>query len=529
MELVPLLWKRSTGPLLSAVGGLTIVVAQWPFGFNWGDEGLLWYASQRTAVGQIPLLDFFSYDPGRYYWSAFFFRLLHGNGLFEQIVADAAFGALGLAAIYVAMSKLCLSRPWRTAMLLTLGLMLGFPRHKIYEQALSIMCAAGIALVIENPHSKLRWFCYGTATGLAALIGRNSGLYFFIAGLLLIALLKFSGEQFAIGSILPRFAAGVVLGYSPMILMLCLVHGFAEAFYQSVVFTPHWQLKVPIPFPWHIHLKGLSLPDRLQARAVSFLCLAVPATYLFSIWDWIKNRQTSRPQLACAASLAGLPFLHHAFSRADFFHIAEGILPFAIAIGALAHHFWQRGRRRMSLAFFCAAFVLIATAWLPHEPMVQYSRSKPDHIRQVLIAGRNFYVDSVQAEVMQAAAKAFRDCRSLDGRFLAAPYFPGLYPFLETRAPSWELYYLYPRSPEFQEQEIHALERNRVSLVLLNRDATVDGRIDLRFDHTNPQLLNYILTHYEQSDVHLPDGFELYYSPQECKNPARTDLRAGAK
>src|SRR5439155_4875547 len=88
--------------LLSFLVAGTVFLVQWRYGFNWGDEGLLWYISQRTALGQVPLLDFFSYDPGRYYWSAAVFKLLRRDGLFEQIVANDAFGLLGLIAAYIA-------------------------------------------------------------------------------------------------------------------------------------------------------------------------------------------------------------------------------------------------------------------------------------------------------------------------------------------------------------------------------------------------------------------------------------------
>lgn len=494
----------------------TVFLLQWRYGFNWSDEGWLWYISQRTVLGQVPIRDLFSYDPGRYYWSAFFFKLLQRNGLLEQLIANTAFGTVGLAAIYFAMARMQVNRAWRIAMLVVLGIMLGFPRHKTYEQAMSLVCAAGIAFVMAKPLAWRRWLAYGVATGLAAFIGRNSGLYFVAAAALLFLLLRFTRVPLAASSALAGYAGGILVGYSPMLLMLAVVPGFASAFYKSVLFALHQQITLVIPFPWHVHLKGLSFADALQARAVSILCIAVPAAYLFAIWRWTKKTNEPALQLACAASLAGLPYLHHAFSRADFFHIAQGIVPFAIVIGGLSLSLWRNRRSRLSIVFSCSAAVLLLTAWLPYEPLVQYLRAKPGSIEQVAIANRIFYISAPQAEVMKAVANAFHECGSVEGSFFEAPYYPGLYPFLNTKAPLWDLYQLWPRDDEFQLNEIHLLKQNGVSLVLLNRQAALDGDAALRIDHTQPRIVQFIQTQYKRSNAKLPQDFELYFSPQKC-------------
>jgi hypothetical protein len=129
-------------------------------------------------------------------------------------------------------------------------------------------------------------------------------------------------------------------------------------------------------------------------------------------------------------------------------------------------------------------------------------------------------VSTDQAEVMQNVANAFHHCGSIDGSFLEAPYYPGLYAYLQTRSPFWELYFLYPRSDAFQMKEIEALQQNNVSLVLLNREAAMDGRAALRIGRTNPMLLQFILTNYRRSNTKLPQDFQLYYDPQKCLNPS---------
>jgi hypothetical protein len=226
--------------------------------------------------------------------------------------------------------------------------------------------------------------------------------------------------------------------------------------------------------------------------------------------------------LAAAASAAGAGFLVHAFYTADFFHIAEGVVPFVIAAGALSANLWRSGVRRSSLAVFCGMAFLVIASWLPMEPLVQHLRSKaqaPETVQQISIQGKTFEVPAEQAAIMNTVAAAFRNCRLLDGGFLAAPYYPGLYPFLNTRSPLWDTYFLWPRSQQAQQEDIDALQRNRTALILLNPEMALNARESLELIHTNPILVAYVEAHYQQSELKLPHGFQLYFLPEQCQYP----------
>ena len=508
--------------LLSAAVSLSVFLLQWRYGFNLGDEGWLWYISQRTALGEVPLRDFFSYDPGRYYWSAAIFKLLGRNGFYEQLLANYLFAIIGLALTYFMMSRARLSRPVRIAILLLLGAVIGFPRHKVYEQTISLIAVAAIAFVLEAPQKIKRWFLLGILIGLAAFFGRNSGVFCVIAIAVALTVLLVRREGPRPLRALAALLGGTLLGYSPMLAMLVAVHGFAKPFFQSVLMTPKWAWSLPIPFPWHVHLRGLDAIDRLQARAVAWLCVAVPLTYAVAIGRALRSRAKLNvvEWLSVAASAAGSGFLLHAFYTADVFHIAEGVVPFLVAAGALSVYCWGKRMRGWSVALFCGMTFLVLASWLPMEPLVQCLRARrnePGEFTHLRIDGRGYLVPYLSAAIMQAAATAFHNCGGRDGGFFAAPYYPGLYAFLNTRAPSWDTYYLWPRSDQIQQAEIDDLQRNHTSLFLLNPTFAINGRESLEFARTNPKLLGYIKSHYQRAQVELPDGFEFHYSPQECR------------
>jgi hypothetical protein len=212
----------------------------------------------------------------------------------------------------------------------------------------------------------------------------------------------------------------------------------------------------------------------------------------------------------------------HAFYTADFYHIAEGVVPFVIAAGAVSVHLWRSGERRWSLTLFCGMAFLVIASWLPMEQLVQHLRSKaqaPESVQQISIHGKTFEVPAEQAEIMNTIATAFHICGLHDGGFFAAPYYPGLYAFLNTRAPLWDTYFLWPRNQQAQQEGIDALQRNRTALILLNPQFALNGRESLELMQTNPTLVGYVETHYQRSDIKLPDGFKLYFSPQQCQYP----------
>ncbi len=139
----------------------------------------------------------------------------------------------------------------------------------------------------------------------------------------------------------------------------------------------------------------------------------------------------------------------------------------------------------------------------------------PSSISTISIDGKKFEVLKVQADVLSAVSNAINTCHVGSDEFLAAPHFPGVYAYLNAKAPFWETYYLFARHPDFQQEHIHAIAKTR--LILLAPNATVDGLERLKLKNTYGLLLQDIQKRYvELGTDELPSIFKLYGLPADC-------------
>lgn len=480
------------------LGGL-LFAWQWRYGFNVGDEGWLWYISQRIRFGEMPIRDTFGYDPGRYLWSAAWFRILGADGLFEQRLANSIFGIIGIIFAYVAMMQARIKAAIRIPVAIILAIALCYPLHKVYEQSLSLIGVALVAYVLRNPTTPHRWLVLGAGTGIAACLGRNSGVYYLIASCAAAATAwQILGRKLAIRSTL-LYLVGVLAGYSPMITWFVFDNRFRHAMIESVLFTSQWLLPLPIPFPWRINQSISSIPA-LQSTMVSWLVVLTITLYLARIFVLFKkiikkNEITSILALEAASIYVGIPYLQQALDRADFSHIAQGILPlFLLSSTQLARPIALRN------TLLPASFLLVAMiSWLPSEPAIQFLLNEQKHATaaKVEIDGHQFELNAGTALLLSNTRRIAEACQVGDGQLVAMPHFPGLLAYLHVRSPYWEMYYLYPRDTGFQQREINQIEKYGTKVAVIDWDAALDGRKDMRFEALNPMLGNYIRTNFK--------------------------------
>jgi len=465
-------------------------------GFSLFDEGYLWYGVQRVLAGEVPIRDFQAYDPGRYYWSAGLMRLSGTHGIMavrETIVILQAFAlaaALGwLAAIDKKRSN------FRYSIICALTLVAWMvPRHKIFDISISIGLVCVLASLVRRPSGR-NHFLVGLTVGLAAYFGRNHGVYGALAssGVILYLALRCEGwTDWGHGVLI--FAAGLLVGYLPMLATMVLARGFTSAFVDSIKFlfeVKATNLPLPIPWPWNAQFGAAPFVDVLREvliglffiSTLAFGCISI-AYVLIARW----NRKAIHP-LVVACAFCAIPYAHYAFSRADPGHLAQGIFPTLIGILALVAStpMWTR---------YLVACGLCACSWLAMIPMHPgWQCMAPDACERISIDGDRLFVDRGAANDISLLRHLKDEYTPSGQNFFVAPLWPGAYALLDAKSPTWEIYTAWPRSNVFQREEIDRIKSSKSAFILIY-DLPLDGRDELRYRNTHPLIEQYIRTNY---------------------------------
>ena len=465
-------------------------------GFSLFDEGFLWYGAQRVILGEVPIRDFMAYDPGRYYWSATLMHLWGDDGIVALRGAVAVFQAMGL---FVGLLLIAGSPKKHNLLYLALSAITliawMFPRHKLFDIALCLFLIGVLAFLIDKPISR-RYFLAGLCVGVVATFGRNHGVYGVAGSLGVILWLHLKSIE-ASGLIkgFTLWAAGVITGFMPILLMALLVPGFAVSFKDSILYL--FELKstnipLPIPWPWLVNFNAVPLNVAIRGVLIGLFFIGAVVFGVLSIvwvvWQRLHNKQVS-PALVAASFLA-LPYAHYAYSRADINHLAQGVFP--LLVGCLVLLSTQSAKIKWPLAFILGA----ASLWVMYifHPGGQCRDSK--QCVMVEITGSNLRVDRGTASDVKLLRRLAGQYAPEGQSFIAAPFWPGAYALLKRKSPMWEIYPLLPRSQAFQQTEIERIKMAKPGFALI-LDQPLDGRDDLRFNNTHPIIDHYIIDNFE--------------------------------
>lgn len=474
------------------------------FDFNPRDEGFLWYGVQRIGAGALPLRDFQSYDPGRYYWCALFLGPL-GGGPIALRLALALFQGAG---VFFGLAVLRRLDP-RVRFLLFAGALLTLwmvPRHKVFEPSLSLLAVLVGVRLLERP-SPRRHFEAGLLMGLLVFVARNICLYTTagLGALAVVAVAKL-GRREALGQKAAALAAGAALGCVPMLALLTRP-GFARAYWDSLILLARYpNLRLPVPWPWHIAAsQGVTGLVSDFGVGLAFVVLLLMPFALFAFLGRADADAVIRNRVAVAAAMLSIPFAHHAFARADLSHLAQAIHPLLVASVAMAAPFVVRRAGRAG--FGACALALLASLLVAGRlhPLASAAGQVP-----ATLGGNDVHVfprDHIVLDLVQHV----REQDGERGRWLLAPDWPWVYAAMGWTSPTREIYFLFPASDEVQEEQIAQVDAAGVSWALVD-DWPRDGRDDRRLSRTHPRLWRYLHERFvrvERADI--PAGCELLH------------------
>lgn len=477
-------------------------VFQGSVGLMLEDEGFLWYGSQRMVAGELPMRDFLGYDLPRYIWNALVMLIVGSKGIYGLRLAIALCEWVTLTIVCVLFTTLQVR--WRPVVVL-LGIVTVlfwlYPRHKIYDHVVIWLMMVMFWWWLVNPTNQ-RTFWAGVVVGVAAMIGRNHGMYAVCAGSLLLGYVWWSPiswrERLRLAL---TWGVGIVAGFAPMVLFMVAIPSFGQGYIESVQILfglgkPN--LSLPIPWPWH--------QTNLDA-VLTGLWFVVPAvTYVvtFGVICWHRWHNNSISAGVLVAAVVGLVYLLVGYSRADMPHLAQGIAPFIALVLLLTAYIPQR---------FQIAVMLVLCSWsasvnwnMAWQSMWLGSNTN----RQEVTATTQLTVPNAVANRLALIAAIQQKYNPLNEAFVVTPYWPGVYALWQKQSPLYNTYILFPFDETAQNREIKGLQQSQPRFILID-DSTIDNQKQLRFMVNYALVDTYIRTQYRQIyDPIVPKNMRLY-------------------
>lgn len=455
---------------------------------NFADEGYLWHGTLKVLEGEIPIRDFRAYDPGRYYWCAFWFRLFGSNLLSLRIgLFTAQFLALsaGLVVVYIS------THQWQITLIS--GLLMAtwmLPLHKQVDILFSMLTPLIAVLLVSNPVES-QYVISGIYIISCLFFGLNHGIYAGGALSLLIMLMGFYDHGLALTESLGWYSVGLCLGALPILALFIFVPRLFEVYWQQkisrIVKRKSANLPLPVPWLWTSKPAQLAQLNKCGQLIVKLLFTFMPVMYVaFIFFALITNgAETNLTWPLIAIACTGLFYLHHAFSRADFSHLSQSIAPLFMCLAILLSNYSYGWLTMAAITVLSINYIYLAHCdWLKH-----FFNKK--HLEEFNAGETSLWIPPEQARYLAKLSDLIESHSQPGEAVLLLPNLVTLYPMLQRKSAVYDIFCVYPASAEEENNMIEELSEQAVGFALINNSA-LDSREELRFSHTHPKVWQYL-------------------------------------
>jgi hypothetical protein len=478
------------------------------------DEGYLWSNAQFVLDGLVPIRDFNSYDPFRYYFCVPFLQIF-GRGILSVRIAMATVQVLSLFCLLCFLNRHMAPQRLGTfsSLLVATSMLLWYsPYHKSFDISMPIYLIALLAWFMQKTQDK-KFFVCGLCTGLSFLVGRNHALYFLLSFIFGYGLLLVAGERNRVFRRVLLAGAGIIVGAAPMLLMFAFIPGYLQAYFNAVIGTfaqGNFNLKLPITWLWKVNWaqpvgNGLFLQIVLGIF-FTLVPLFMAGTAVLILWRQEWDVRDSAGIMSCI--VVGLVYLHYAFSRADIGHVAHSIAPVIAAIMLLSVS--TRDSRAKITSIVSAALILCYTALGIGPQTKAYAKHKGNYTHKVTTNdGAVMIADENSYQLVSAVKEIIEQMGGANRQILFAPYIPGMYAVVGYESPAIGTYFLNSVDMDQQQKMIEDLESNNTSLIVLG-NMYIDNREELSFQRLYPMIYFYLEQNYIKVPSGLPDPYFLF-------------------
>ena len=466
---------------------------------DFSDEGFLWYGALHTRLGEFPLRDFQSYDPGRYYWCAAL-SFLFGMGLSGLRLAVSVFQGLCLWLGFLAMHRSIK----QSVFLALVGILsaLWMLYYFQYFDAGIVLAAVFFAVRLAEDFSLARCFQAGLACAFAIWIGINHGLYVTLAFTFLLFFCFWKQAVREPRKAIGFFVLGILTGLLPLVVFCLSVSGFFES-YRNWIFYCLGRLAHGMK---DIAVRKSTDPVFWDQRV---MFATVLLSYLFLLREVLRLKKEALHENAALVGsfFVGAAYLHQIYSRKEMIHLGQAIFPLFAALFVLATSSSSVARRHFAWFLIAALSVLTLQIALPATNLGFWWRVPKSELVSYSVGQDRIWISSANAKILDTVKRLVNENVPQDRTLLIAPLLTTFYPFLEKPSPVWEIYFNFYQPEAVQRKMIAQLEEKRVDWVLLG-PLNALGREEAFFTNTHAALWDYLKTNFEPlPDSGLPPGY----------------------